>query len=189
MPFPWERLDGRPLIYASLGTLQNRLAEIFATIARAVEPLDAQLVISLGAADQDAAAIASHLPGDPIVVSVAPQLALLARASLVISHAGLNTSLESLTQGVPLVAIPITNDQPGVARRLEWLGLAEVVLPRELSTRRLQRAVQRVLQTPGYRLRAEQRAAEIAAVNGLHRAAEIVEQAVTSNAPVFSTAP
>jgi UDP:flavonoid glycosyltransferase YjiC (YdhE family) len=22
--FPWERLDGRPLIYASLGTLQNR---------------------------------------------------------------------------------------------------------------------------------------------------------------------
>ena len=31
--FPWERLDGRPLIYASLGTMQNGSEAIFRTIA------------------------------------------------------------------------------------------------------------------------------------------------------------
>ena len=33
--FAWNRLDGRPLIYASLGTLQNRSLEIFRKIAEA----------------------------------------------------------------------------------------------------------------------------------------------------------
>ena len=56
-----------------------------------------------------------QLPGDPIVVSYAPQLEVVKRAALVITHAGLNTVLESLAEGVPLVAIPLGNDQPGVA--------------------------------------------------------------------------
>ncbi|MEH2388738.1 MAG: glycosyl transferase family 1, partial [Nostoc sp.] len=46
--FPYEKLTGKPLIYASMGTLQNRLIWVFQTIASACEDLDAQLVISLG---------------------------------------------------------------------------------------------------------------------------------------------
>ena len=46
--FPWEKLNGKPLIYASMGTLQNRLIEVFEKIASACAGLDAQLVISLG---------------------------------------------------------------------------------------------------------------------------------------------
>jgi len=38
--------------------------------------------------------------------------------SVCITHAGLNTVLEALAQGVPQVAIPVTNDQPGVAARI-----------------------------------------------------------------------
>lgn len=184
VPFPWDRLDGRPLVYASLGTLQNRLSEMFATIAEAVSPLDVQLVISLGAADQDAAAVAARCPGDPIVVPVAPQLRILEKAALVITHAGLNTALESLAYGVPMVAIPITNDQPGVARRLEWLGLAEVVLPGQLTATRLRQAAGRVLRDPDYRMRARERAAEIARIDGVGMAADIVEQAFRTREPV-----
>jgi UDP:flavonoid glycosyltransferase YjiC (YdhE family) len=183
VPFPWERLDGRPLVYASLGTLQNRLVEMFSVIAEAVAPLDAQLVISLGAADQDAPALAARCAGNPIVVPVAPQLQLLDRATLAITHAGLNTALESLARGVPMVAIPITNDQPGVARRLEWLGLGKVVLPRQLTASRLRQAVERVLNDPGYRERARARAAEIANLDGLGRAADIVEEAFRTKRP------
>ncbi len=184
VPFPWERLDGRPLVYASLGTLQNRLSGKFSTIAESVATLDVQLVISLGAADQDAAAVAARCPGNPIVVPVAPQLQLLEKAALVITHAGLNTALESLACGVPMVAIPITNDQPGVARRLEWLGLAEVVLPGQLTAPRLRQAADRVLGNPDYRRRAREWAAEIARINGVGMAADIVEQAFLTRKPV-----
>jgi zeaxanthin glucosyltransferase len=186
IPFPWERLDGRPLVYASLGTLQNRLAGMFTAIAEAVAPLDAQLVISLGAADQDAASLAARCAGNPIVVPVAPQLALLDRATLAITHAGLNTALEALARGVPMVAIPITNDQPGVARRLEWLGVAELVLPRHSTAPRLRQAVERVLGDPGYRVRARERAAEIASLDGVGRAADIVEEAFRTKSPVLA---
>ena len=48
MDFPWDRLDGRPLIFASLGTLQNQSREKFGMIADACASLDVQLVISLG---------------------------------------------------------------------------------------------------------------------------------------------
>jgi zeaxanthin glucosyltransferase len=186
VPFPWERLDGRPLVYASLGTLQNRLVEMFTAIATAVVPLDVQLVISLGAADQDVATLAARCPGAPVIIPVAPQLQLLDRATLAITHAGLNTALESLARGVPMVAIPITNDQPGVARRLEWLGLAEVVLPPQLTAARLRQAIERVLGDPRYRTRAQQRAREIASLDGLGRAADIVEQAFHTTAPVIA---
>jgi hypothetical protein len=47
-PFPWEQLDGRPLVYASLGTLQNGLSAVFRIIAEACAPLGVQLVLGLG---------------------------------------------------------------------------------------------------------------------------------------------
>ena len=87
--FPWDRLDGRPLVYASLGTLQNGSESIFRTIAEACAGLHAQLVISLGGG-LDPARLGS-LPGDPLVVRYAPQLEIVKRAAAVITHAGLNT--------------------------------------------------------------------------------------------------
>jgi UDP:flavonoid glycosyltransferase YjiC (YdhE family) len=47
--FPWERLDpDRPLVYASMGTLQNGILRTFRMIAEACAGLGVQLVISLG---------------------------------------------------------------------------------------------------------------------------------------------
>jgi zeaxanthin glucosyltransferase len=57
-------------------------------------------------------------PNNAIIVKRAPQLELLKQTSVCITHAGLNTVLESLAQGVPQVAIPVTYDQPGVAARI-----------------------------------------------------------------------
>ncbi|MFO5492781.1 MAG: glycosyltransferase, partial [Cuspidothrix sp.] len=111
--FPFDKLTGQPLIYASMGTLQNRLLPVFQNIAAACQELDAQLVISLGgSADPE---VLQGIAGNPLVVRYAPQLQLLQKADLTITHAGLNTTLECLTNGVPMVAIPIANDQPGVA--------------------------------------------------------------------------
>ena len=115
--FPWERLTGEPLIYASMGTLQNRVANVFHTIASATSGLkNVQLVLSLG--DHVDPKEIGPLPTNAITVKYAPQLELLKRASVCITHAGLNTVLEALAQGVPQVAIPVTNDQPGVAARI-----------------------------------------------------------------------
>ena len=118
IPFPWEKLNGKPLIYASLGTLVNGLDHVYKTILEAVGKLpDVQVVLSIGTnIDPDRL---EPIPLDTIIVRKAPQIELLKRAALCITHAGLNTTLESLAQGVPMVAIPIAFDQPGRQHRAE----------------------------------------------------------------------
>jgi MGT family glycosyltransferase len=180
--FPWHKLEGRPLIYASMGTLQNRQGSILETIAAACAEVDAQLVLSLGSRHREHRA---EFAGAPLVVPFAPQIELLKRATLSITHAGLNTALESLTQGLPIVAIPITNDQPGVASRLEWLGVAEVVPPARLSAARLRASVGRLLNEPHYRVKSQQWKAEIARSDGLAQAADIVDQAIAKRQAVL----
>lgn len=174
--FPWDRLDGRPLIYASLGTLQNGSEAIFRTIVEACAGLDAQLVLSLGGRIDPAAL--GNLAGNPIVVRYAPQLEILKRAALVITHAGLNTVLESLSEGVPLVAIPLGNDQPGVAARVKARGAAVVVPRHRLNVRSLGKAVRLVLQESRYREAAQHLQRAIRQSGGPGRAAELVEQAL-----------
>ncbi|HTW61102.1 MAG TPA: glycosyltransferase [Terracidiphilus sp.] len=172
--FPWKRLDGRPLIYASLGTFQNGFQSIFRTIADACAGLDAQLLISLGGG-LDPAQLGT-LAGAPLVVNFAPQLEILRRAALVITHAGINTVLESLSQGVPLVAVPLGNDQPGVASRLKARGAGVVVSRHRLTPARLRKMVTLVLQERRYREAARDLQRAISQMDGPGRAADLIEQ-------------
>ena len=173
IPFPWEKLTAKPLIYASLGTVQNRLLRVFIQIAYACLGLDVQLVISLGGATEPEEL--GYVPGSPIVVKAAPQLALLERASLCITHAGMNTTLESLSHGVPMVAIPVTNDQPAVAARIAWTKTGKVVDLNNCTVDALKTAIAQVLSQPEYRQNALKFKTEIEQAGGAAKAAEIIE--------------
>ena len=181
--FPWDRLDGRPLVYASLGTLQNRKAEVFRMFAEACRDLPVQLVIAHGGGlPADIA-----LPGNPLLSEYAPQLDVLARARLTLTHAGLNTVLDSLTHGVPLVAIPITYEQPAIASRIRWSGAGEVLPFSKLSVARLRRTVERVLGEPSYLRGAALVKESIARSGGVERAATLIETAFEGGGAVTAS--
>ena len=184
VPFPYEKLTGKPLIYASMGTLQNRLIWVFQTIASACEKLDAQLVISLGGSAKPESL--PELPGNPLVVEYAPQLELLEKATLMITHAGMNTTMECVKHGVPMVAIPVANDQPGVAARIAWTGAGELVPLKKLNVPRLQAAVARVFTEESYKQNALRLQEATQRAGGVSRAADIIEQAVSTGKPVLA---
>jgi UDP:flavonoid glycosyltransferase YjiC (YdhE family) len=175
--FPWQALDGRPLVYAALGTVMPQPG-ILRIIARACAGLDIQVVLSLGGGSTKPESL-GPLPNNVIVVSYAPQLEILKRATMVITHGGLNTVLESLSYGVPMVIIPFNNDQPGVAARVAWRGAGEVVSPRYINSRRIRSAIQRVLSHPAYRQSAQWLQSEIVAADGLRRASDLIERSLT----------
>ena len=181
--FPFEKLTGKPLIYASLGTLQNRKWEIIHSIAEASVGLDVQLVISLG--NPNSLESGSNLPGDPIVVPYAPHQQLIERASLIITHAGMNTVLGALSSAVLLVAIPITNEQPGIAARLARIGAGEVIPLASLSVPRLRAAIERVLSEDSYQENPS-RLQDILRAGGVRRPADIVEQVISTGKPVLA---
>jgi MGT family glycosyltransferase len=178
--FPWSRLDGRPIIYASLGTTRNLQPFVFRLVSEACEDLDLQLVISLGGRFRPE--MFSDLPGNPLVTKYAPQLELLRLATIVITHAGPNTVFETLIEGKPIVAIPLAYDQPAVAARLSRLGIAEVLPVMRLSARKIHRAVIKVLNDPSYRDAAVKMQAKLHSLNGLQRAADVIEGALQEHA-------
>jgi len=185
VPFPWEKLTGVPLIYASLGTLVNGMEHVYRTILEAVGGFpETQIVLSVGKNinPNDLRAI----PSNAIIVSTAPQIELLKRAALCITHAGLNTALEALAQGVPMVAIPIGFDQPGVAARIAHHGVGEFVETGHLTTERLSELIQRVRNNPSYRDRARYFQKVIAQTQGLDLAADVIELAFKKNQIVDS---
>jgi MGT family glycosyltransferase len=176
VPFPWDKLTDKPLIYASLGTLVNGLDGVYKHILEAVEPLeDVQVVLSIGKNINPENLV--PIPSNTIIVRYAPQIELLKRATLCITHAGLNTALESLAHGVPMVAIPIGYDQPGVAARIAHHGTGEFIEVDELTADRLRVLIEKVLQDPSYRERAEYFQKVISKTRGLDVAADIIEQA------------
>ncbi len=97
--FRWDWLDGRPLIFASLGSMANaRELPVLRKIMAACAGLDAQLVFSMGKWNDQKASLRERLgpvPENVLVVDFAPQLALLEKARLLITHAGLNSVLEA----------------------------------------------------------------------------------------------
>jgi zeaxanthin glucosyltransferase len=174
--FPWESLTGEALIYASMGTLQNGSEGVFRTIVEAAAAPGRQIVLSIGR-NLKPEQIGPAPPG-AIVVQHAPQIEILRRAALCITHAGLNTALESLAQGVPMVAIPVTNDQPGVAARIAYTKTGVVVPLKELTAERLRAAVELVMADSSYRESAQRLQQAIQRTNGLELAADLIEAAL-----------
>lgn len=180
VPFPWHWLDGRPLIYASCGTLQNRLEHVFRAIIEACSPLDAQIVIALGK-EALSPEMFGEVPANILLMDYTPQIDLLRRANLCILHAGLNTTLDCLENGVPMVAIPIASEQPGIAMRIAHLGAGTVVPLAEVSAARISAAVHKVLNEATYLQAAQAAADEIAKLDPTATAVQIVEEVLASN--------
>ena len=176
IPFHWEKLDGRPLVYASLGTLVNGMASIYQAILAAVGLMpEIQVVLAKG--NNIELADLGVIPPNVIVVGKAPQLEILKRSVLCITHAGLNTALESLAMGVPMVAIPISYDQPGVATRIAYHGVGEFLEVDNVSMDGLYELIQKVLGTSAYRDKARYFSNVIAKRRGLDVAADAIERA------------
>ncbi|HEX3386076.1 MAG TPA: nucleotide disphospho-sugar-binding domain-containing protein [Mucilaginibacter sp.] len=173
--FPWDRLTGEPLIYASMGTIMNGRADVFRTIAAGVaNHRCTQLVVSIG--DRLDPKQIGPVPSNAIIVNQAPQLELLKRASVCITHAGLKTVLESLAQGVPQLAIPVTFEQPGIAARIAAKKTGVTMSFADLTSEHLSTLLDEVLNCSIYRENARKFQEIISKTNGLAIAANIVER-------------
>jgi len=175
-PFPWDRLTGEPIVYASMGTVQVGNADVFSAIAAAVSKHNGlQLVLAIGNVLRPEQI--GPVPNNAIVVNNAPQLELLKKASVCITHAGFNTVLEALTQGVPQIAIPVTNDQPGVAARIADKKTGKTTSLDGLDASNLSALLDEVINNPIYRDNSRSIRKAIAKKNGLSVAADLLEQA------------
>jgi UDP:flavonoid glycosyltransferase YjiC (YdhE family) len=179
--------EGRPVVYATLGTLFNgpNNDAIFAAYLAALrdEPVDA--IVTIGA-NRDPAEFGPQPPNIHIVpyVSLAT---VLPRCDLVLSHGGSGTVVAALALGLPQVVVPIFADQPENAARVAALGAGQVISPRERTPEAIRTAILTVLAEPTYRQSAERIRNEISALPQLEETVTLLEQLTAAGVAVNTT--
>jgi MGT family glycosyltransferase len=186
--FDFGRLDGRPLLYVSLGTLHHGNAAFFDTCIRAFADFPGQLLLSVGRGT-DLARFAGA-PPKFIVAEAVPQLAILQRTTVFVTHGGLNSVHEALWHGVPMVAAPQQIEQWHNAQAMAAAG-AGLVLPGTLGGRpvdatALREAVTRVAADPAWRVAAARVGASLRQ-GGFALAASHIESMARPRSPGVQT--
>jgi UDP:flavonoid glycosyltransferase YjiC (YdhE family) len=101
---------------------------------------------------------------------------VMARAALVVCHAGHGTVVRALACGCPVLAVPHVGDMAENAARVDWAGVGVRLPWRLLSPLTLRLAARRALEDPALRTRAQELAAWSDRHDGATRAAELVER-------------
>ena len=126
-PFVWNGISAdRPLIYCSLGSQHDIKHEVSRRFIRTVIDVVAarpewQLVVSLGSRMEPGEFMPA--PSHVHLSRWLPQLQMLSRASVMITHAGAGTTKECIMHGVPMLAVPMMRDQFDCAERIVYHGL------------------------------------------------------------------
>jgi MGT family glycosyltransferase len=170
--FPWEWLDGRPLVYTSLGTINTGQTQFFDKSIEASRGQPWQMVISVGrhlALDRW-----KNVPENVLLRNYVPQAALLRRTQAVISHGGANTVHEALAAGIPLAAVPIGADHFESAQRVVEAGAGLRLKLGRLSVDGLRETVRRLLDDGSLRKNAQRIAADFAKCDGPTTAAALL---------------
>lgn len=108
------------LVYISMGTVNNDMLSLYNKCIEAFAKTDYQVIMSVG--DLVPMEKFGTLPENIAVYSSVDQIAVLEKADVFISHCGMNSVNESLYFSVPLVMLPQTTEQGGVAERVSQLG-------------------------------------------------------------------
>ena len=111
---------GDKLVYISMGTVNNDRMLLYKNCISALADTGYQVILSVG--NLVPVEDFGTLPENISVFSHVDQIAVLQQADVFVSHCGMNSASESLYFGVPLVMLPQTAEQSGVAERVYQLG-------------------------------------------------------------------
>ena len=138
--------SGNPIVYISFGTLMHADKRFWKKLIAAFAGKRVEVVCSVGS--EKLVRALGDLPSNVRVFAKVPQLTLLRRAVLFVTHGGMNSVNEALFYGVPMIVLPFGLDQPLVGRELQRRKLGRVIAPRELTAARLWRTAKDLRRDP-----------------------------------------
>jgi UDP:flavonoid glycosyltransferase YjiC (YdhE family) len=182
LPMPWEGAEDRkPMVACSFGTSYRMLPHAertrrFRAVIRGVgEAGDVQLVIAVG--DEATVRAVSSIPEarNAVVVKWFPQMGVLTRACLMITHGGWGTVKECVYHGVPMLVSPIANDHRGAAARVQFHGLGSVIKERDFVPARFREAVRTILADQAMKQRLRRMSGVLRDFEAKSEAADLIE--------------
>jgi MGT family glycosyltransferase len=175
-PFPFERLDGRPLVLVSLGTVYGNRPQFFRSCLEELAGAPWQVVLSTGGNFPEGDL--GPAPDNFIVRSFVPQIEILRRCAAFVTHGGMNSVQEALYHGVPLVVAPQAADQFWISARAAELGAAVVLDQLRMEAGAIRGSVAKIISDASYADAAARVGASLRAAGGYMRAADEIQRFV-----------
>lgn len=171
------------LIYVSLGTLfcvNTFIFELIIEAIRKIDPSRFRVVFSVG--EKSLKSLMKKIEDGELIVpetimlrTFVPQLEVLERADLFVTHSGMNSTSEAIRYGVPVISIPIEGDQPYNARRVcDELELGIRLDPRKLTADLIADTIEKVLGDEKYARNAKELSDVSARYNGPRDGAKFI---------------
>ncbi|HEX3045530.1 MAG TPA: macrolide family glycosyltransferase [Bacillota bacterium] len=174
--FPLEHLTPGEVILISLGSHLKNVQfyrDFYKVCMAAFGDTDKQVVMTIGQMDQ---AVLGEIPRNFIIRPFVPQLEILQKSALFISHGGPNSVNEALNYNVPVIAIPQLHDQFYVAKRVAELKVGIRLENPEVNVQSLREAAHQILTNPIYAANAKQIGESLRSSGGYRRAADEIFQ-------------
>lgn len=162
------------LVYISMGTVNNQMLPLYQNCIQAFRNTPYQVILSVG--DQVPLSEFGTLPEKISVYPKVDQIAVLEKADVFLTHCGMNSVSEALYHSVPLVMLPKTKEQSGVAQRVQQLGAG--ILLEETTPQAIRKAVETVFHVPQYRENAQRIAESFQSCSGAKGAADKIEEVI-----------
>ncbi|MEO7131126.1 MAG: nucleotide disphospho-sugar-binding domain-containing protein [Dermatophilaceae bacterium] len=142
----WLAASDRPTVYVSLGSFLSVRSDVLSRIIDALRQLEVRVALASGSTPRH------ELPSVPkgwLVRPELPQVRLLQRSVLAVSHGGNNSVTEALTAGVPLVLLPLSTDQFAGAAALERAGFGHALDPNAATSSEIRAVAEKLLALDG----------------------------------------
>ena len=160
-----------PLVLVSLSTSEQGQSDLLQRCVDAVAQLPVRAIVTTGPSIDPASVRAG---ANTRVAQYVPHAEILTSASLVITHAGLGTTMSALGRGVPLLCTPMGRDQFFNAEQVEALGAGLMLMP-DSSPEVIAQAATDILGDDRFQAGAKQMAVAIGGYGGAAAAAAALE--------------
>ena len=174
--FKIENSKNKKIVYISLGTIANTNIEFYKNCFKALGSRE-DLMVIMSVGKKINISDLGQIPTNFKLYNYVPQLEVLKKVDLFITHGGMNSSSEGLYNNVPLIVVPQFGDQPVVAKRVEELG-AGVPLMGDISPLAIENAVNKILSDNSYKENAKKVGESLRECGGYKRAAEAIHKVI-----------
>jgi MGT family glycosyltransferase len=172
--FDTSAIQGKELIYISMGTVFNQAIDFYKLCFEAFGNTDYTIVMSIGNKVQ--VYDLGDIPQNFIVNNYVPQMDVLQYTKIFITHGGMNSAHEGLYYGVPLIVIPQSADQPIIAEQVVKIGAGIQLQMQGLTATELREAVERVLSFPSFKKAVATIKDSFRGSGGSHQAADEISE-------------
>jgi MGT family glycosyltransferase len=150
--FPFEQLEGRKVIYISLGTMHNDNPLFYKKCISAFAGKEYLIVMSIGLATNPQKF--NDAPKNFIIRQSVPQQMLLEKVDLLVTHAGMNSVNEAIYNGVPMLLLPHQFEQKLISQRVSEMGMGKVLNIKKITAAKLYEKAEDLVSNPKYKKQA-----------------------------------